>query len=161
MKEKSEAENYTAGIISQLAAHGMHMWKVMPSDFEFTAEIIQHREKQKSCDEEPANKWKIFRKIKNSLNLWQESKSGKTIKVKKEGESEVTQSCPTLCDPVDCDLPGSSGHGILQASILEWVAISFSRGSSRPRDWTWVSRLAGRHFNLWTTREAQNYKISI
>ena len=46
------------------------------------------------------------------------------------------QSCPTLCDPVDCSPPGSSVHGILQARILEWVAISFSRGSYRPRDWT-------------------------
>ena len=47
--------------------------------------------------------------------------------------SEVAQSCPTLCDPVDCSLLGSSIHGILQARILEWVAISFSRGSSQPR----------------------------
>ena len=47
-----------------------------------------------------------------------------------ESESEVTQSCPTLCDPMDCSLPGSSLHGILQARVLEWVAISFSRGSS-------------------------------
>ena len=45
-------------------------------------------------------------------------------------KSEVTQSCPTLCDPMDCNLPGSSVHGILQARILEWVAIFFSRGSS-------------------------------
>ena len=44
----------------------------------------------------------------------------------KESESEVAQSCPTLCDPMDCNLPGSSVHGILQARILEWVAISFS-----------------------------------
>ena len=51
----------------------------------------------------------------------------------------VTQSCPTLCDPVDCSQPGSSVHGILQASILEWVAISFSRRSSRLRDWSQVS----------------------
>ena len=51
-----------------------------------------------------------------------------------ESESEVTQSCPTLCDPMDCTLPGYSVHGILQARILEWVAISFSRGFSRPRD---------------------------
>ena len=48
-------------------------------------------------------------------------------------ESEVTQSCLTLCDPVDCSPPGSSVRGILQARILEWVAISFSRGSSQPR----------------------------
>ena len=50
-----------------------------------------------------------------------------------------TQSCLTLCDPVDCSPPGSSVHGILQARILEWVAISSSRGSSWPRDWTLVS----------------------
>ena len=54
-------------------------------------------------------------------------------------ESEVAQSCPTLCDPMDCSLPGSSVHGIFQARRLEWVAISFSRRSSRPRDWTRVS----------------------
>ena len=63
-----------------------------------------------------------------------------------------------LCDPVDCSLPGSSVHGILQARLLEWVAISFSRGSSWPRDWTYVSRIAGRRFNLWATREAQQFQ---
>ena len=46
------------------------------------------------------------------------------------------QSCPTPCDPMDCNPPGSSVHGLLQARTLEWVAISFSRGSSQPRDWT-------------------------
>ena len=68
-----------------------------------------------------------------------------------ESESEVAQSCPTLCDPVDCSSPGSSVRGIFQARILEWVAISFSRGSSQPRDRTQVSRIAGRCFNLWAT----------
>ena len=48
--------------------------------------------------------------------------------------SSVAQSCSTLCQPTDCSPPGSSVHGILQAGTLEWVAISFSRGSSRPRD---------------------------
>ena len=67
---------------------------------------------------------------------------------------EVTQSCPTLCNPVDCNLLGFSVHGILQARILEWIAISFSRGSSQPRDRTWISRIGGRHFNLWATGEA-------
>jgi len=62
--------------------------------------------------------------------------------------SEVAQSCPTLCDPVDCSPPGSSVHGILQARILEWVAISFYRGSSQSRDRTQVSHIAGRGFNL-------------
>ena len=51
----------------------------------------------------------------------------------------VTQLCSALCDPMDCSSPGSSVRGILQARILEWVAISSSRESSRPRDWTWVS----------------------
>ena len=74
-----------------------------------------------------------------------------------ESESEVTQSCLTVCDPMDCSPPGSSDHGILPARILEWVAISFSRGSSQPRDRTQVSRIEGRCFNLWTTREAPSY----
>ena len=75
-----------------------------------------------------------------------------------QSESEVCQSCPTLCNPMDCSLPGSSIHGIFQASALEWVAISFSRGSSRPRDWTQVSCIAGRHFTIWATREAHQSK---
>ena len=68
--------------------------------------------------------------------------------------AKLLQSCPTLCDPMDCGLPGSSVHGILQARTLEWLAISFSRGSSRPRDRTQVSCIAGRFFTLWATREA-------
>ena len=70
-------------------------------------------------------------------------------------ESEVAQSCPILWDPRNCSLPGSSLHGILQARVLEWVAISFSRGSSWSRDRTWVSCILGRRFNLWATREAR------
>ena len=65
----------------------------------------------------------------------------------------VTQSCPTLCNPMDCNLPGSSVHGILQARLLEWVAIPFSRESSRLRDQTWVSCIAGRFFIIWATKE--------
>ena len=56
-------------------------------------------------------------------------------------ESEVAQSCLTLCDPVDCSSPGSSVHGVLQARKLEWVAISFSRGSSLLGDGTWSPAL--------------------
>ena len=52
--------------------------------------------------------------------------------------NEVAQSCLTLCDPVDCSLPGSSIHGIFQAWVLEWVAIYFSRESFQLRDWTQV-----------------------
>jgi len=70
-----------------------------------------------------------------------------------ESESEVAQSCPTLCNPMDWSLPGLSVHGIFQARVLEWVAISFSRGSSWPRDHTLISPTAGRRFALWATRE--------
>ena len=58
--------------------------------------------------------------------------------------TKLLQSYMTLCDPVDYSPPGSSVHGILQARTLEWVAISFSRGSSQPRDQAWVSCIAGR-----------------
>ena len=71
--------------------------------------------------------------------------------------SEVAQSCPTLCDPMDYSPPGSSIHRIFQGRVLEGVVISFSRGSSRPRDWTQVSRIAGRHFTVWATREVPCY----
>ena len=64
----------------------------------------------------------------------------------------VAQSCLTLCDPMNCGLPGSSVHGMLQARILGWVAISFSRGSSRPRDGIQVSRIASKLFTIWATR---------
>ena len=63
---------------------------------------------------------------------------GSTIYFESESESEVDQSCLTLCDPMDCSLPGSSVHEIFQVRILEWVVISFSRGSSQPRDQTHV-----------------------
>ena len=66
----------------------------------------------------------------------------------------VAQSCPTLWDPMDYGPSGSSVHEIFQTRILEWIAISFSRGSSRPRDWTQVSCTAGRFFTDWATREA-------
>ena len=61
---------------------------------------------------------------------------------------KVAQSCPTLCDPIDHTV-----HEILQARILEWVAVPFSRGFSQPRDWTQVSHIAGRFFTKWAIRE--------
>ena len=63
--------------------------------------------------------------------------------------SEVAQSCLPLCNPMGYSLPCSSVHGIFQTRVLEWVAIFYSRGSSQPRDWTWVSRIASRHFTIW------------
>ena len=65
-----------------------------------------------------------------------------------ESESEVAQSCPTLCDPMYCSLSGSSVHGIFQAIVLEWIAISFSSGSFRPRDRTQVSSIVDRRFTV-------------
>ena len=71
----------------------------------------------------------------------------------------VTQSCLTLCDPVEYSPPGFSVHGIFQARILEWVAISFSRGSSWPRDWTRISWVACWLFTIWVTREAYTFYL--
>ena len=65
---------------------------------------------------------------------------------------KVAQSCLTPCSPVDCNLPGSSVHEIPQGRILDWVAFSFSRGSSLPRDQTHVSQIAGGFFTIWATR---------
>ena len=69
----------------------------------------------------------------------------------------VAQSCPTLCDPMDCGLPGSSIHGILWARNMERVAILSSRGSFQPRDQTQVSCTAGGFSTSLATREAQEY----
>ena len=69
----------------------------------------------------------------------------------------VAQWFLTLCDPMDCTPPGSSIHAIFQARMMGWVAISFSRGSCQPRDWTQVSCTAGRFFTNWTTRKAQKH----
>ena len=74
----------------------------------------------------------------------------------KWSEVKVTQSCPTLCDPMDYTV-----HGILQASILEWVTFPFSRGSSQLRDWTQVSHIAGGFFTSLSTREASKSCISV
>ena len=68
--------------------------------------------------------------------------------------SSVTQPCPTLCNLMDCSLPGYSVHGISQARILDWVVISFSRKSSWPGDQTCVSCTSGRCFTICVTKEA-------
>ena len=69
----------------------------------------------------------------------------------------VAQLCPTLCDPMDYKPPGSSVNAILQARILEWVAMPSYRGSLQPRDWTQVSNIVGGFFTSWVTRETQEY----
>ena len=73
----------------------------------------------------------------------------------------VNQSCLILCNPMDCSLPGSSGHGILQARILERIAIPFSRGSSWTREWPQVSHTAGKFFTIWAIREAFLYFLNV
>ena len=75
------------------------------------------------------------------------------IPLSKKIKSEITQLFQTICDPTGCSLLGSSIHGIFQARILEWVAISFFRGSSQPRDQTQVSCIVGRCFTIWDTSE--------
>ena len=74
--------------------------------------------------------------------------TGRAERGNEEVKALVAQSCPTLLRP-----PGSSLRGILQARMLEWVAIPFSRGSLQPWDWTWVSYIAGEFFTIWFTRE--------
>ena len=96
----------------------------------------------------------VINKFRSS-GLWLKKKKKKPspFESTNESESEVAQLCPILWDPMDCNLSGCSVHGIFQARVLEWIAISFSRGSSRPRNRTWVSCIAGRHFTIWATRE--------
>ena len=94
--------------------------------------------------------WLLFCHKLESDTVHQDRIKWKNVKV------VDAQSCPALCDPMDCSPPGSSVHGILQARILEQVTIPFSRESSRPRDQTPVSWIARRFFTVWATREAQN-----
>ena len=67
--------------------------------------------------------------------------------------TQLLQSCPTLCNPMNCSPPGSSSRGILPARIPEWVAMTSSKGSSQTRDWTHVSWRAGGFFTCWAIRK--------
>ena len=117
----------------------------------------------------------FFRLSGVSLKIYEEAVSGMypCQKEKKKGKIKklettlmvvkvqviVSQLCLTLCHPMDCSLPGSSVHGILQARILEWDAISFSRASSWPRDQTPVSMLACRFFTICVTMDVPTSMI--
>ena len=79
------------------------------------------------------------------INLWEDVNGGEgKLQVHIQTVCVCAQSCPTLCNPIDCNLPGFSVHGVLQTRILEWVAIPFSRESSWLRDGAWVSCIAGK-----------------
>ena len=101
---------------------------------------------------QPRDRTQVSCIARGCFTSWAPREAFQILHWKKSG-SEVAQSCPTLCDPRDCSLPGFSVHGIFQARVLEWVAISFSRGSSWPRDRPQVSCIAGRRFTLWATRD--------
>ena len=89
------------------------------------------------------------------IQIWPSKLPGPETFHAKKGKVLVAQSCSTLWDPMDCSPPGFSVHEILQARILDWVGIPVPR-FSWPRDWTWVSCIAGRLFTTWATKEAQS-----
>ena len=92
--------------------------------------------------------------------LYHLSHQGIPIYILWDTHCSVTKSCPTLCDPMDPTPPGSSVHGIFQARTLQWVAISFSKGSSLPRDWTRMSFLTGGFFALEPPRKTYGMLLS-
>jgi len=116
-----------------------------PCLFNFYAEYIMRN----PALEEAQAEIRIARRNTNNLRYADDT----TLMAESEWVCEVAQSYPTLCSPIDCSLPGFSIHGIFQARVLEWGAISFSRGSSQPRDRTQVSHIVGRRFTVWATRE--------
>ena len=103
----------------------------------------------------PLSSWKCAR---STLSFWFCSELKK--KKKKRSESVSPSVMSDSSDPMNCTPPASFVYGIFQARILKWIAMPFSRGSSWPRDWTWVSCIAGRFFTVWSTRNfCSNYML--
>ena len=103
----------------------------------------------------PFSSWKCAR---STLSFWFCSEVKK--KKKKRSESVSPSVMSDSSDPMNCTPPASFVYGIFQARILKWIAMPFSRGSSWPRDWTWVSCIAGRFFTVWSTRNfCSNYML--
>ena len=92
-------------------------------------------------------------KSNRDLMLQRNTKDNFLLCLHRREDMLVALSCPTLCNSMDCSTPGSSVREIFQARVLEWVAISFFRGSSQPRDQTWVSYIAGRFFTIWALQK--------
>ena len=100
----------------------------------------------------------LLQKYCNQIfNVWLIPQSARTtdllIPFQGESESEVSQSCPTLRDPMDCSLPGSSSIGFSRQEYWQPTPVFWIRRSSWPRNWTQVSHIVGRHFTVWATRE--------
>ena len=103
----------------------------------------------------PLSSWKCAR---STLSFWFCSEVKKKKKKRSERVSPSVMSDSS--DPMNCTPPASFVYGIFQARILKWIAMPFSRGSSWPRDWTWVSCIAGRFFTVWSTRNfCSNYML--
>ena len=130
----------------------MLLWQLFPPF------LLQEIKKMKSCFTE---------KLEDSVlcQTWYKVQicktSEPTLDLYEETVVSVTLPCPTLFDPMDCSPLGSSVHGISQARILEWVAISFSRGSSWPRDQTHISCTGRWILYHWATREAPMRKLRL
>ena len=115
-----------------------------------------HSVKNNSIPPQRAILWATIKCLWKQVLNWKLLYKFKIPFIYKVKESKVAQSCLTLCNPMDCRLPGSSIHGIFPARRLEWVAIS-SRWSAWLKDRTWVSCIAGRLFTIWATRESLIY----
>ena len=125
----------------------------------------KHKGKRSKGRKERGKKEKSFWRMKRRAEIWKglnkgyrkRTKYNKRIKdIEKEDKklSLITQLCLTLCNPWTVAYQAPLSMGILWARILEWVAMPSSRGSSRARDWTQVSRIAGGFITIWATREA-------
>ena len=118
------------------------------ADENFTTVIINMLKDFRKTEQK---KWQV-ENISREMQTWKENQK-EILELK--NSVKVTQSCPILCNPTDCRLPGSSVHGIHQIRIPEWVAIPFSTGSSQPRNQTLglIFHTAGRFFTVWATKE--------
>ena len=135
---ESRVSSAWGSVKSNLAITGQEYWIPVPSQ--------PHRLKGSLCDGQ-STRWLSERSLDGAVF--------RLVLITFDGDDGTASrvhaqsfSCAQLCDPVDCSPPGSSVHRILRARILEWVAMPFSRGSSRPRDQTRVSCIAGRFFTI-------------
>ena len=143
-KGVSKAETgWKLGLLSQTFSHCEYKRKVLEGNYRCCSSELMHDKNALLRFEEG------FSGLDRRTNQPQHSLKPKSKSDPGPVKVKVAQSCLILCDPMECTV-----HGILQARILEWVAFSFSRGSSRPRNWTRVSCIAGRFFTNWAITKA-------